>query len=327
MLKVLTSVRPGAAEHTGEWIAAADEAIGLADESGEPGLRAAFRAAAAYAHMCAGDLDGLERTVDEMLAIIDGDPDLGAGIVISSPISWALMAKSVVMRERARPDEAEELLDEALSEAMERGDPETESWSLGSKAIVLADRGEIEAALALALRNCELTERLGDVFSRSMALNALVYVRLEAGEYAAALEEIELADRDYREAMGSGGETEGWRASLRARALLGLGRSEEALAQAEWASDTARRRACTGSSPPPCTSSPRPGPPPGPRASPRRSTRRRRSVRAAARRWPWSGSRPGATPPREATRLSQDPGQRQRVPPSRKYSHAAFLPG
>jgi tetratricopeptide (TPR) repeat protein len=160
------------------------------------------------------------------------------------------MAKSVVMRERARPDEAEELLDEALSEAMERGDPEAESWSLGSKAIVLADRGEIEAALALGLRNCELTDRLGDVFSHTMALNALVYVRLEAGEYATALEEIELADRGYREAMGSGGETEGWRGTLRARALLGLGRAEEALEGAEWASDTARRRAMHWQLPP-----------------------------------------------------------------------------
>lgn len=42
--------------------------------------------------------------------------------------------------------------------------------------------------------------------------------------------------------MGTGGETEGWRASLRARCLLGLGRDEEAPSQAEWAADTARRR-------------------------------------------------------------------------------------
>jgi class 3 adenylate cyclase/tetratricopeptide (TPR) repeat protein len=242
LLKLLTSARPGVAEHTSEWVEAADEAIVLADESGERGLRAAFRGAAAYAHMCAGDLDRLEATVDEMLEIADGDPDVGAGIVIASPIAWGLMAKSVALRERGRPEEAEPLLDEALREAAERGDPETESWTLGSKSQVLVDRGEIEAALALALRNCELTERLGDVFSHSMALNALVYVRLEAGEYEVALAEIELADRSYREAMGGGGETEGWRGSLRARALLGLERPEEALEQAEWAADTARRR-------------------------------------------------------------------------------------
>ncbi len=242
LLKLLTSVRPGVAEHTGEWIVAADEAIGLADESGEPGLRAACRGAAAYVHMCAGDLDRLEATVDEMLGILDGDPDLGAGIVIGSPLAWARMAKAVALRERGRAGEADRLLDLALAEATERGDPETESWVLGSKATVLAEGGEIEAALALALRNRELTERLGDVFSRTMSLSSLAYVRLEAGEFAAALEAIELADAGYREAMGSGGETEGWRATLRARALLGLDRPEQALAQADWAAGTARRR-------------------------------------------------------------------------------------
>ncbi len=242
LLKLLTSVRPGVAEHTGEWTVAAGEAIRLADESGEPGLRAACRGAAAYVHMCAGDLDRLEARVDEMLEILDGDPDLGAGIVIGSPIAWGRMAKAVALRERGRSEEADRLLDEALREAAGRGDPETESWVLSSKATVLAESGEIEAALALALRNRELTERLGDVFSRTMSMSSLAYVRLEAGEFAAALEAIELADGSYREAMGSGGETEGWRAALRARALLGLGRSEDAVAQAEWATGTARRR-------------------------------------------------------------------------------------
>jgi class 3 adenylate cyclase/tetratricopeptide (TPR) repeat protein len=242
LLKLLTSVRPGVAEHTGEWAVAADEAIDLADESGEPGLRAACRGAAAYVHMCAGDLDRLETTVDEMLEILDGDPDLGAGIVIGSPIAWARMAKAVALRERGRSGEADRLLEEALQEAAGRGDPETESWVLSSRATVLAESGEIEAALALALRNRELTERLGDVFSRTMSLSSLAYVHLEAGEFAAALEAIELADDGYREAMGVGGETEGWRAALRARALLGLERPEQALAQADWAASTARRR-------------------------------------------------------------------------------------
>jgi tetratricopeptide (TPR) repeat protein len=242
LLKLLTSVRPGIAEHTGEWAVAADEAIRLADESGEPGLRAACRGAAAYVHMCAGDLARLEARIEEMLSILDGDPDLGAGIVIGSPIAWGRMAKAVALRERGRSAEADLLLDQALGEAAQRCDPETESWVLGSKATVLAERGEIEAALALALRNRELTERLGDVFSRAMSLSSLAYVHLEAGEFAAALDAVEQADASYREAMGSGGETEGWRAALRARALLGLRRLEEAMVEAEWATETARRR-------------------------------------------------------------------------------------
>jgi len=249
MLKMLTSVRPGAAEHTDEWVLAADEAVALADESGEDGLRASLRGAAAYALMCAGDLDRLEATVDEMLAILDGDPDLGAGVIVASPIAWALNAKSMALRERGRLEEAARLLEESLREAREREDPESESWALGTKAQVLADGGEAEAAVAVALRNCEQTDRLGDVFSRTMALNTLTYARLEAGEFAEALEAIELADRSYREAMGTGGEIEAWRGCLRARALLGLGRTDEALSQAEWALETAVRRGMRWSQP------------------------------------------------------------------------------
>jgi hypothetical protein len=42
--------------------------------------------------------------------------------------------------------------------------------------------------------------------------------------------------------MGSGGETEAWRSTLRARILLSLGRADEALEEAEWAASTAKRR-------------------------------------------------------------------------------------
>src|SRR5258705_8042679 len=70
----------------------------------------------------------------------------------------------------------------------------------------------------------------------------MAYVQLVAGESIDALETVELADRLYRDAMGSGGETEAWRSTLRARALLGLGRTEEALEEAEWAAGTAQRR-------------------------------------------------------------------------------------
>jgi class 3 adenylate cyclase/tetratricopeptide (TPR) repeat protein len=242
LLTLLTTARPGAAEHSAEWIAAAEEAMRLADETGDASLRVAVRSAGAYAYMCAGDLNSLEETADLMLELIDEDPTLGAGIVVDCPIAWARMAKSVALRERDRPEEAEALLDEALRLAGAQGDPETESWIRGSKALLQADRGEIEAALALARRNCELTEQLGDVFSRSTALTSMAYVQVVGGEHEEALVTIELADRLYREAMGSGGETEAWRSTLRARALLGLNRDEEALEEIEWATDTARRR-------------------------------------------------------------------------------------
>jgi class 3 adenylate cyclase/tetratricopeptide (TPR) repeat protein len=242
LLKLLASARPGIAGHTSEWAASAEEAIVLADRSGDPGLRAAIRGAAAYPHMFSGDIDRMEEIADEMLEILGDDADLGAGIVIGSPLAWGKMVKSVALRERDLGDEAERLLDSALAESTERGDPETESWSLGWKSMALADRGEIEAGLALGLRNCELTERLGDVFSRTVALTSLGYVRLAAGEFSEALEDVELAERSYHEAMGSGGESAGWRATLRALVLLGLGRTDEARRAAETAVETSRAR-------------------------------------------------------------------------------------
>jgi len=242
LLKLLTTARPGAAEYSTDWISAAVEAIELADETGDPALGIAVRSAGAYAYMCAGDLDGLERTAGKLLELTGGDPALGAGIIVDCPIAWGLMAKAVALRERERPAEAEELLDEALRLTSEHTDPETEGWIRGSKCLLLADRGETDAALALARLNCEATERLGDVFSRSTALTSMSYVLQVADEHEEALKTVELSDRLYREAMGSGGETEAWRSTLRARALLGLNRTEEALVEAEWAASTALRR-------------------------------------------------------------------------------------
>lgn len=250
LLKLLTGARPGVASQAGEWVAAAAEATRLADSTGDPNLRVAVRSAGAYARICAGDLDGIEAIVDELIALTGGDPAIGAGIVVDCPLAWGPMAKAMVLRERDRVEEAEALADEALRIAVEHDDPETESWALGTKSALLADRGEIEAALALAHRNRELTERLGDVFSRSTALTSLTYVLLAAGEHQQALETIELSETIYREAMGAGGESEAWRGILRARALLALDRIEEALEVAEWAAATAERRGMGWQTPP-----------------------------------------------------------------------------
>ncbi len=242
LLKLLTGARPGVADGADQWVAAATEATELADGTGDPALRIAVRSAAAYAQVCAGDLDALEAVVDELLDLTGGDPALGAEIVVGCPLAWGKMAKGMALRERDRPAEAEALLDEALAVAREQEDPETESWGLGNKSLLLADRGDTAAALALVRRNRELTERLGDVFSRSTALTGACYVRLAAGDDEGALAAVEEADRIYREAMRSGGESEAWRSTLRARALLALGRREEALTEIEWALAAARRR-------------------------------------------------------------------------------------
>ena len=242
MLKMATAVRPGFDHRADEWLAAAREVNRLADESGDLPLRVSLRAAGSYARLCAGDFDGFEKELDRVLELAGDDRGAGAGIVIGSPIAWVNWGKGLAARERGRLEEAEELFNRALRIAAEDGDPETASWTRANLSLLLIVQGDIAGGLALARRNFELTERLGDVFSRSVALSSLSSAQLAAGEYADALASIERSERVYREAMGGGGEQEAWRASLRAEALLGVGRAEEAAELAQWAAALARER-------------------------------------------------------------------------------------
>jgi tetratricopeptide (TPR) repeat protein len=176
-----------------------------------------------------------------MLEIVGDDGSVGAGIVLGSPIAWGLMGKGMIRRERLEFEAAEELFERALEAAVEEDDPETASWVRSNQASLVIRR-DPEAALAIARRNVELTDRLGDVFSRSLALSNLAWAQLIAEENEAALESIEASERLYREAMDNGGEMEGWRGQLRARALILVGREQEALQVAEEAARVSRER-------------------------------------------------------------------------------------
>jgi tetratricopeptide (TPR) repeat protein len=94
----------------------------------------------------------------------------------------------------------------------------------------------------MARRNCELTERIGDVFSRSLARAHLAWAQIAVEEHEEALASIEEADRVYCEAMTFGGEMEGWRLQIKAQALTGLGRTDEAIEIAERSVSISRER-------------------------------------------------------------------------------------
>jgi class 3 adenylate cyclase/tetratricopeptide (TPR) repeat protein len=248
LLRMLSRARPGLEQHGEEWMAAVDEAVSLADESGDRDLRIGIRAAGSYAYLASGEYEGSDRLLDEALELAGDDHTAGAGVVIGCPYGFALHFKGVIARERGELDRADELFDAALRIAAEHGDPETESWTRGQKAILADYRGDADA-LAQAERNFELTDRLGDVFSRTWALVYVCFVRLDVGDPAGALEAIERAEAIYREAMGGGGEAEAWRAALHAQALTRSGRTEDGLTEAERAAKIARDRGMRWSAP------------------------------------------------------------------------------
>jgi class 3 adenylate cyclase/tetratricopeptide (TPR) repeat protein len=249
LLKMMESVRPGLDQNAETWTSQANEGVALADRSGDDALRVAVRSAGSYAFLCAGDWDVVDRMLDEALEIARDDHGAGSGIIIGCPVAWALLAKGVLRRERGELDEAAELFNRALRIAADQGDPETEGWTRGAQVTIHHYRDETDEALALAQRNYELTERLGDVFSRTWALAYLGIARVYAEDFAGGLDALERAERLYRDAMGKGGEAEAWRAAFRAEALLGLGRTAEALATAERAASTSRERGMAWSMP------------------------------------------------------------------------------
>lgn len=242
LLRMSHSGRPGLQLHTDEWLEQVKEMSRMSDEAGDPHLQVAIRAAGAYAYLIAADFTGFESALDEIVELADGDITVGSGIILNTPLAWAEMGKGMAQREQGELESAERYFERALEIAAEAGDPETASWVRSNQAGLMALRGDIEGALAVARRNCELTERIGDVFSRSLAIANLAWAELAAEEYQEALDSIEEADRTYREAMKIGGEMEAWRSQLRARALVGVGRTEEALAEAEWAVKTSEER-------------------------------------------------------------------------------------
>jgi adenylate cyclase len=242
MLRVARDIRPGMPHVASTWLAAVAEANEIADRSGDLHLRVAIRAAGSYAYLCAGDFAGFDRAIEEIFELAGEDRRVGTGLIIGSPLAWAHMAKGLVLRERGELEAADARFSLALRIATEEGDPEIASWTRSNQSLMLAMRGDLDAAIALARRNCELTERLGDVFSRSLALSNLGGAQIAAGDYGGALDTMEEAERIYRAAAGDGDEMETWRAGLRAEALVGVGRAEEGLELAEWATGIARER-------------------------------------------------------------------------------------
>ena len=242
MLRLATGARPGLLHEAKTWLAAAAETIRLADESGDLHLRVAIRAACAYARLCAGDFDGFEGELDEVLELAGGDRSIGAGIVIGSPIAWATMGKGLAERERGRLDEAEALFEEALRIAREDGDPETASWTRSNQALLLAMRGDIEGGIGARpaqLRADRAARR------RLLAQPGALQPRRLPARRRRPRGRARLARRGRAHLPRGDGQRRrdgGLARGAARRALVGVGRTDEAVALATEASEIARER-------------------------------------------------------------------------------------
>ena len=138
---------PGCRTRT-TWIAAADEAIAARRRIGRRCTCASRSARRRPTRACcAGDFDGFERWLDEVLELAGGDPSVGAGIVIGNPVAWAhdgqgdgaQGARRIRGGRTAARDGRFELSDET-------GDPESASWIRGTQAMLRSATGATSRA-------------------------------------------------------------------------------------------------------------------------------------------------------------------------------------
>jgi len=125
--------------------------------------------------------------------------------------------------------------------------PEALAWALGTSAELAEWRGEYapapyaEEVRRNAVEATEIAERLGSPFSRSHAYRGLGCAHMLHGDFAEAAEVLELSLSIARE--HSGLEREPQLLTRLARASLGSGDADGAVARAEEAIATARRYA------------------------------------------------------------------------------------
>jgi class 3 adenylate cyclase/tetratricopeptide (TPR) repeat protein len=104
------------------------QAIALAEESGDPGLYVTI-ATNAYAFYCTGGYREAVAISDRAIELADGDPAVGAGIIVACPYAFYHQFKGWMMLELGELEQARKLIEHGRKIAGEQGDIETVGWS------------------------------------------------------------------------------------------------------------------------------------------------------------------------------------------------------
>jgi class 3 adenylate cyclase/tetratricopeptide (TPR) repeat protein len=207
------------------------QAIALAEESGDPALYLSA-ATNAYAFSCAGeDRDGLA-ILDRAIELADGDPTVGAGIVVGCPYAWCHGFKGAILAELGELEQARRQIEQGRKIAGEQGDIEVVGWGHTFSTYLAYFVGEPEAALGHAQQALEIAERTGSSFSRAWAWFWLGLAERMRDEWPQAIEALERSAAIAREGH-TAVEGKAWRLAVLGEAYLGLGDPERARALVE----------------------------------------------------------------------------------------------
>jgi class 3 adenylate cyclase/tetratricopeptide (TPR) repeat protein len=174
-----------------EGLAHVEEALALAEETGDLGQRVALHQRLSYLHTVMGNPAEVLRVCERGLALAGGDVLLGADVTGYSPYLMMMATRAWSLVTSGRFAEAGAILERTERLALEHGDLETAAavYGFGSEAAVRS--GDTGAALRLATRAAELGERMVISFFGAFASAAIARALAEAGEWDEAIATVE----------------------------------------------------------------------------------------------------------------------------------------
>jgi adenylate cyclase len=223
-----------------EYVPLQRQAMALAEKSGDPALYVTI-ATNAYAFYCTGAYREAVAICDRAIELADGDPTLGAGIIVACPYAFYHAFKGYLLVELGELVEGGRLIEQGRKIAGEQGDIETVGWSHMWSGWLAYFAGEPETALADVQQALEIAERTGSSFSRAWAWSYHGLGERIRGEWRRAIEALERSRaiaRDGRTAV----EGEASRLAWLGESYLGLGDPERAHALVQEGLEVARAR-------------------------------------------------------------------------------------
>jgi class 3 adenylate cyclase/tetratricopeptide (TPR) repeat protein len=241
LLSIYSTVRGHSEGDLREYARLAREAIALADSARDPALYLTVSGGVTYALFCIGEYREAAAVCDRAIELADGDPTVGAGVVVGCPYAFCVTAKGVAIGNLGDLQEGRRLVEQGMTLAREQRDLELVGWGHWWSTWQSHFLGETEAAVAHAGQAIEIAERIGDSYSRAWAWCWLGLAERGRGEWLRAVEALERSaalSRERRTAV----EGEALRLAVLAECHAGLGELERARDGAAEAAEVARRQ-------------------------------------------------------------------------------------
>jgi class 3 adenylate cyclase/tetratricopeptide (TPR) repeat protein len=220
-------------------ISAGEEALALANSTGDPELVWVAREPLAYAHILHGDLLTALAMTERQIEISRDNPTIGMDI-IGFGASNSFTHLGWVLSEVGRFTEAAEAFRRCEELARDHHENEVLVWKDGNLSKLLERMGDLQASLATGRRAIEAAEKIGSQFTRAVAHGHFGSPTLLAGDFDTSRKSLELALEIAREhRVGLCWEAE-YQAVL-AEAYLGLSDQRRARKLADEAIETSIR--------------------------------------------------------------------------------------